>query len=113
MGFRNPETVVFIRAGATDQEDTQGNPLPGDDVERPSKGWAVAPVTSTDTADAAGQEIIVGYQLFKPHVIEDVSAFDRARVRGKTFAVVGEVGDWVSPFASGRGGTVVNVKRGT
>lgn len=105
------ESVSFLRSGASSEEDGHGTPIPGPDVVRVSEGWAVAPATSSETAEEFGQQVIVGYTLYKRNVVEDVASFDRAVVRGETCAVVGQVGDWVSPFRP-HGGTVVNVKRG-
>jgi hypothetical protein len=105
------ESVTFLRASASAEEDSQGSPMPGADVARVSEGWAVAPAASSEAAEEFGQQVIVGYTLYKRNVIEDVTSFDRAVVRGEMCAVVGQVGDWVSPFRP-HGGTVVNVKRG-
>lgn len=104
------ETITILRPGAdTGEVDEQGNPIRGADTSISSDGWAVAPVTSAESSEPFAQQIIVGYTLYKRGVIEDIRGTDRIEVRGETWAVTGQIGEWEHPRSHFQG-TVVNVK---
>lgn len=109
MSFGEPVTFITRGAPIEGSADEQGNPLSGPDVEVTTDGWAVEPVMGTESAEPYGQEVVLGYRLFKRDVIETYPLDARARVRGAVWALSGQVGDWENPYSKWRG-TVLNVK---
>lgn len=99
------EPVTFLRAGtATGGYDAQGAPIIGPDVEIVSDGWLVAPRSSDESAQPAGQSVVTGLTIYnRAHV--DVLSSDRVSVRGETWQVDGDVARWFN-------GVVVNLTRG-
>ena len=111
MSRRQVQTVTFLRPGASTGEDAHGSPIPGADISRASAGWLVAPAAGNESISDSGQQLIVAFTLYKRGATEDVTAFDRANIRGHVYAISGEPGDWLPPEWSSVGGTVINVER--
>jgi len=111
MSLTAGESVTVVRDGApTGGTDAQGNPEIGPDVETTTGGWGVAPRAGAETAEPFGQQSIDGLTLYKRDPA-DVLSTDRVIVRGKTWQVDGDIGDWVSPYDGARRGVVVNLKK--
>lgn len=117
MGVRHPagETVTVTRAGApTGGEDEQGNPIIGPDILFDIADVAIAPETSTETAENPGIRVVVGYTLYCPYSAPALLPEDRLTVRGvEGWQVVGDTTalGWRSPFDGIGRGVVVTVKR--
>lgn len=111
MSLPAGESVTILRDGApTGATDAQGNPVIGPDVETVSTGWGVAPRAGAETAEPFGQQSIDGLTLYKRDPV-DIRSTDRVIVRGQTWNVDGDIGDWVSPYDGLRRGGVVNLKK--
>lgn len=104
------DSITILRATAGSGEDAQGNPNPGVDVEIPSDGWAVAPLTADEDSLATGQQAVMGFTLYRRDVWVEIRATDRVRVRGDVYAVTAPSALWENP-GSARRGTVVTVRR--
>lgn len=104
------EMVVRIRAGASTTTDGYGNPVAGADAERELPTLGIAPRVSSEFNEPGRTAVIVGLTVFFPGGT-DVLSTDRFRVRGTVYEVVGEAGDWRSPFTGRRPGIEVALKR--
>ncbi|HEX5541114.1 MAG TPA: hypothetical protein VFX60_06060 [Micromonospora sp.] len=110
MNFAYPETAIVLRAPLI--EDRYGNEV-RDWVNQErieSDGWAFAPRFSDEASDAGRQGVIVGLTGLGPPGA-DVLATDRMEVRGLTYEVEGEPGEWRNPFTGWLPGIQVALKR--
>lgn len=74
-------------------------------------GCAVAPRASSEE-NAGRTAVIVGLSLYAP-AGTDILPTDRVVVRGVTYEVDGEPGEWVNPLTGARPGIEVALKRVT
>lgn len=107
------ETVTVLSRTQTGT-DRYGKPVydwpePGTQVP----GCKVAPLVSEEPADIARNPVSIGFSVYMPPGVP-VTPYDRVIVRGIVCEVIGEPGDWRSPYVpsllAGKG-VVVNVKR--
>lgn len=96
------ETVTIVRPAET--TDAYGNPAADwdDPTETAVDGVAVAPRVDTEDRSAGRQGVIVGLTLYLPAGAA-IAATDRVVVRGDTYEVDGEPGDWRSPYSTAKG----------
>jgi hypothetical protein len=73
-------------------------------------GVAVEPVSSFEVTEADRERVEIDLRLYLPFGA-DVQPLDRVVVRGATYAVKGQRGDWHNPFTGSEPGSVVNCKR--
>lgn len=73
--------------------------------------FGVAPNAQQESPVPGRNPIYSGYTLLAP-IGHGIEPEDRVIVRGETYEVDGEIGDWISPFTGWRAGSVINVKRG-
>lgn len=103
------ETVTILRAG-TPTTDRYGNEVPGADQRLDVYGCAVAPRADADITGQGRQGVIVGTTIYFPPAT-DVRATDRLEVRGETHDIVGDPGDWRSPYSGRARGVEVSTRR--
>ena len=109
MMFPHGETVTVLRrvVGGVDR---YGNPTDtwaeGVDVAL----CGVAPRSSDEPAETGRAAVITGLTVYMPTGTQ-IAPADRLVVRGVTYEVVGEPGDWRSPFSGWRAGVEVAVTR--
>lgn len=100
--------MTVLRSGGRDEH---GDPLPG--TEHVIDKVVVAPRAATEISDR-GETIVVGLQVFPPFG-SDIRATDRVRIDvppwAGTFDVVGEPGNWQSPFTGRKAGMEVALTR--
>jgi hypothetical protein len=101
------ETVVRVRGAGVDE---YGDPIEGGSSTSLTVR-AVAPRYTSDPADPSRSPVIDGFTLYFPPGV-DIAATDKLTVRGGTYEVDGEPGEWVSPFTNVSHGIEVNVRRG-
>lgn len=108
--FPYGETVTVLTAGTT--TDRYGNEVPdwGNATSTLVPGCGVAPRSSSELNDPSRAAVIVGLTVYLPPG-SVVSARDRMVVRGGTYEVVGEPGDWRSPFTGEAFGLEVALQR--
>lgn len=104
------ETVIRIRAGASPGNDRYGNPLPGVDVETAVTGAAFEPRFTSETVGADRLTTTTKPALIFFDEWPDLLSTDRVRVRGVIYEVDGVPADYRSPFGTGFGGVVVELK---
>ena len=105
-------TVTVVRHGGRDEH---GDPLPG--TEHTVDDCMIAPrrfVGVTSESDDRGEGLIVGLTLFAPFGA-DITAADQIRIAEAAWAglydVVGEPGQWESPFTGWQPGMEVALTR--
>lgn len=103
------ETVTVRRPGS--MTDSYNNALPDwqNTTDHDEPGCAVSPSSSSEE-NAGRAAVIVGLALHAP-AGADILSTDRVVVRGDTYEVDGEVGDWRSPFSGVAKGIEVALKR--
>ena len=110
MHFPAGETVTVLARAQTGTDrygkPEFGWPLPGAEVG----GCAVAPRTSTEPVEVGRQSVITGLTVYMPSWVT-LSPYDRLIVRGVTYRVEGEPGEWRSPFSGWEPGIEVAVTR--
>ena len=102
--------TITIRRQVVDGEDSQGNPTTTEtsiDVER----CAFAPTGSTEDVVTYGTRAITGGTVYAPSGTVFLPS-DIVVIRGMTFTIDGEAGQWTSPYSSVGRGVEVAVKRG-
>lgn len=97
--FPRGETVTVLRGVPIEDpysaaETVLDWTVPG---ETPVPGCAVAPRESVEPEQVGRSSVIVGLTVFMPAGTA-VTAADRLRIRGQVHEIVGEPGDWRSPF---------------
>lgn len=103
--------VSRVRPGtATGEFDDQGNPVVGVDVTTSLEVQAFAPGVSDEVAAAFGAQVVDMGTVYAD-VDVDVRPSDRLVIRGETWQVEGNPRDWSSPYALGRSGAEVLVRR--
>lgn len=111
MRFPFGETVTVLRApvGALDD---YGNPVDDWAVATSTliAGCALAPRYEAESGGADNPAVIVGFQLYAPPG-SDIRATDRITVRGATFEVQGQPGEWSNPFTGVDFGVEVALSR--
>ena len=104
------ETVTVLTRAQTGT-DRYGKPAydwPGPGVE--VTGCAVAPRTSAEPLEVGRQAVITGLTVYMPSWVT-VGPYDRLIVRGVTYRVEGEPGQWRTPYTGRRPGIEVAVTR--
>ena len=95
--------------------DDFGNPLPG--TRHTITGCVVAPRAGTETNAGVQQQVITGLAAYLPFGADiraaDIVELTEGRWAGTRWNVVGEVGDWSSPFTGWRAGAEVALERVT
>lgn len=92
------ETVTVLARTQTGV-DRYGKPVygwPGPGVE--VAGCAVAPRSSEEPTEVGRQAVITGLQVYLPPGTE-IAPSDRLVVRGETFEVEGDAGEWRNPYS--------------
>lgn len=112
MDFPHGETVTRQRGVATvdpySGEATGVDWTTPDELEIP--GCAFNPGRSTEPVQDARTAVITEPEVYAPFG-SDVRAGDRLVVRGVTFDVQGNPGDWRSPFTGWEAGMAIPLKR--
>ena len=101
------ETVVFLRRTSGDR-DAHGNPT-FTWSETPVAGCVVWPTGSTEQVQGQDQTS-ERLTVLAPYGT-DVTAYERAQVRGLTHEVKGVPSQWASPFTATRAGVEVRLER--
>jgi hypothetical protein len=108
--FAYGETAVIVRAPLVDGP--YGNQ--GRDWDAASRtdspGWGFAPRGGDEQQDPGVPAVIVGLTGYGPPSA-DVLPTDRMEIRGEVYEVVGEVGEWRSPFTGWEPGVEVALRR--
>jgi len=104
------ETVTILERVQTGV-DRYGKPVyewpePGVEVA----GCAVAPRMSEEPAEVNRNRVITGLTVYLPPGTQ-ITPHDRLVVRGVTYEVVGEPGDWRSPYSGVARGIEVAIQR--
>lgn len=109
-----PETITRITPGsATGERDAMGNPVLSDDVSTDIEIKAFAPrFTDPESAETYGVRVISGGTVYGYRGTALTPA-DRLTIRGLTYQVEGETGDWLSPYPNSPEGIEFSVKRAT
>lgn len=106
------ETITRQRAtGTTDRYSGQETNLSWtapDELD--IDGVAVEPVSSFEVIEVGRERIEIDLRLYLPYGA-DVKANDRVVVRGNTYDVKGDRGDWHNPFTGAEPGSTVVCKR--
>lgn len=93
------ETVTVLTRTQTGV-DRYGKPIygwPGPGVE--IAGCAVAPRTSEEPVQVGRQAVITGLQVYLPPGVE-IGPYDRLLIRGDTYEVEGDTGEWLNPYSA-------------
>lgn len=102
--------TILIRRTVDDGEDSQGNPT-HTTTETPVEHCAFAPTGSSEDVATFGTRAITGGTVYAPTGTEFLPS-DVLVIRGMTFTVDGESGQWTNPFSGTGRGVEVAVKRG-
>ena len=104
------ETIKITRQSSSTGEDSQGNPIYGTTTITVDN-CAFAPTGSTEDVVNFGTRAITGGMVYAPSgtVFQPTDVLE---IRGMTFTVDGESGQWTSPYTGEGKGVVVAVKRG-
>lgn len=107
--FVNGEIVTLLTptSGTDRYGDTAANWTAPEATAVP--GCAVAPRASTETT-ADGDRVIIGLTVYLPPGTA-VTSKQRVVVRGETYEVVGEPGEWRSPYTGWAPGTEIALQR--
>lgn len=112
MDFPYGETVTRLRATAA--VDAYSNTSETTSWAAPSEleidGCAFNPGVSSEPLDLARNAVVTRPEVYAP-TGSDILAGDRLVVRGLTFEVVGDPGEYVSPFTGWNPGLVVRLER--
>lgn len=108
--FAYGETVAVLRAPLTDAPYGNQQRDWGSASRADSPGWGFAPRASDEAAPSDVPAVIVGLTGYGPPGV-DVLPTDRLEVRGDVYEVVGEVGEWRSPFTGWEPGVEVALRR--
>lgn len=110
MIFAYGETVVILRAPLV--TDPYGDQVSDWDaaVRTDSPGWGFAPRGGDERQDNNAPTVIVGLTGYGPPGA-DVLPTDRMEVRGQVYKVLGEIGEWRSPFTGWEPGVEVALQR--
>lgn len=104
------ETVVLLQRGPEAGVDRYGKPVYGPDVELPIDGCMVEPVGSDETNETERQPILTRANVYAPASARaelDSAPYDRVRIRGDEFLIVGRPADWLSGFSTWDPGIVL------
>lgn len=102
--------TILIRRSVETGEDAQGNPtyVPTD---TPVDNCAFAPTGSSEDVSTFGTRAITGGTVYAPSGTVFLSS-DLLVIRGMTFTIDGETGQWTNPYSGNGRGVEVAVKRG-
>lgn len=103
------ETITITRRTVSG-EDAMGNPTHAT-TQIPVDGCAFAPTGSAEDVATFGSRAITGGTIYAPSGTVFLPA-DIVTIRGMTFTIDGDTGQWTSPFTGQGAGAVVAVKRG-
>lgn len=106
------ETIVRLRAPVLEERDRYGGAVRDWDnaVRVEIDGCAVSPrFTPEDTANGR-QGVIIGLTIYAPPAA-DVVPTDRIVVRGDTYDIDGQPGDWTNPYDGRSRGVEFALKR--
>jgi len=111
MDFPFGETVTRLRATAvTDPYSGEATALSWDNPdELPISGCAFDPGTSTEPVTDARNQVITQPVLYAPFG-SDITAADRLVVRGRTWKVQGDPGEYRNPFTGWEAGMVIKLE---
>jgi hypothetical protein len=109
-----PETITRITPGApTGLPDAMGEPILSADVSTDIEIKAFAPrFTDPESAETYGVRVISGGTVYGYRGTA-LTPQDRLIIRGLTYQVDGESGDWLSPYPNSPEGIEFSVKRAT
>lgn len=113
MDYPHGEQVTILHPGETTTDPDYGTPVPGDPTPEVVDRAAVAPriQNRTDTENNRFQATVQsGYDVFLPAGVT-VEPDAQMVVRGETFEVDGEPGDWRNPFTGWQAGVQVALRR--
>lgn len=102
--------TITVRRRVEDREDSQGNPKYVT-TETPIERCAFAPTGSTEDVATFGTRAITGGTVYAPTGTVFLPS-DVLLIRGMTFTVDGESGQWTNPYSATGKGVEVAVKRG-
>lgn len=102
--------TILIRRSVEAGEDSQGNPRETT-TDIPIEGCAFAPTRSSEDVATFGTRAITGGTVYAPTGTVFLPA-DVLVIRGMTFTVDGETGQWTNPYSATGRGVEVAVKRG-
>lgn len=109
--FPNGETVTRLRG--TPKLDRSSGETIGTDWTAPAalaiEGCAFDPGNSTEPLQQGRNAVVTQPAVYAPFGV-DVLAGDRLVVRGRTWQVVGDPGDYRSPFSGWEAGTVIHLE---
>ena len=105
----NGETVTIVHPGSRALRSGDTVPDWDDTTTEDVAHVAVAPGSSDENNDRRSGTV-VGLTLYLPPGT-DIDAADRVIVRGDTYEVDGDAGDWRSPFTGWRPGIEVAIKK--
>lgn len=101
-------SIVHETPGGTD---AYGDPIASTTTTTTAvPGCAFAPRASTEPTERGRQGVIIGGTIYLP-AGTTIAHEDQVIVRGVTYDVEGEPGEWVSPFTGWAPGVEVAVKR--
>lgn len=103
------EQVVRLRKAATGT-DPYGNPI-STETETAIDGCFFDPGGSREPVEVGRDQTVTTPKAYFPGQWPDITDDDRLRVRGLVFDVEGIPPNWRSPYGSGLGGLVVELKR--
>ncbi len=102
--------TILIRRSVVSGEDSQGNPT-YTPTDTPIEGCAFAPTGSSEDVATFGTRAITGGTVYAPTGTVFLPS-DVLVIRGMTFTVDGETGQWTNPYSGTGRGVEVAVKRG-
>lgn len=102
--------TITIRRSVPGGEDSQGNPTTTI-TEIPVVHCAFAPTGSTEDVAAFGTRAITGGTVYAPTGTMFLPD-DIVLIRGMSFTIDGETGQWTNPYSATGKGVEVAVKRG-
>lgn len=113
MVWPHGEQVTILHPGTPTEDPDYGTPIPGEPTPEIVDRAAVAPRTENrvDVENHRYQSTVTsGFDVFLPPGVT-VEPDARMIVRGETYEVDGEPGDWRNPFTGWHPGIQVSVKR--
>lgn len=108
MDFAHGETVTVVPGSIG--SDNNGDPVPDTRPEHDLERCGIAFRYSTEPTERGRQGVIVGLTVYAP-AGSDVLSTDNLLVRGSTYRVEGEPGDWRSPFSGWEPGMEIMARK--
>lgn len=104
------ETVTRLRATSATNRYNDAEPDWDTPAELDIDGCAVAPRDAEEDHEGGREAVIVGYTVYAP-AGTSVLPSDRLRVRGEDQEVIGEPGQWISPWGDVEEGVEILTRR--